>query len=464
MRAAIYCRISSDRFGAGLGVATQEADCREVADQLGWEVAVVHTDNDVSAYSGKPRPGYRALLRSIESREVGAVIAWHTDRLHRSLTELEEYVALLERAGVTTQTVKAGHLDLATPSGRLVARQLGAVARYEVEHQAERQRRAKRRSAEAGKYKGSRRPYGYEADGITVRPDEAEAIREATSALLAGASVRGLADRWNQEGRRTSMDNPWHPNALRVTMLKARNAGLMVHQGHVVGPAEWDAIVPEEQWRALVAKLEDPARRTVPMGWARRWLGSGLYRCGCGQPVICASTNHYPAYRCRPPGCGRVSRKQDEVDAYVADVITARLRTPDLTARLNTPPATAPRPLEDEAVALRSRLDSLAAMFADDLIDAQQLATGTRTLNVRLAEVRTEIARQFDGPALQLLGPAVDPGQAWFDAPLDTRRAVLAALCTVTLLPGSSGRPPGWRPGHSYFRRDLVRIKWKQVS
>lgn len=36
-----------------------------------------------------------------------------------------------------TYTVKTGYLDLTTPSGRTVARQLGALARYEVEHKVE---------------------------------------------------------------------------------------------------------------------------------------------------------------------------------------------------------------------------------------------------------------------------------------------------------------------------------------
>ncbi len=38
-------------------------------------------------------------------------------------------------------TVQAGPLDLSSPSGRMVARQLGAVARYESEHRSERVRR-----------------------------------------------------------------------------------------------------------------------------------------------------------------------------------------------------------------------------------------------------------------------------------------------------------------------------------
>jgi len=43
-RAAIYCRISDDREGRGLGVARQEDDCRKLAERLGWEVAKLYRD------------------------------------------------------------------------------------------------------------------------------------------------------------------------------------------------------------------------------------------------------------------------------------------------------------------------------------------------------------------------------------------------------------------------------------
>jgi site-specific DNA recombinase len=101
----------------------------------------VHTDNDVLAYSGKQRPGYRALLGDLQAGHSG-VIAWHTDRLHRSPGELEEHIHICERHKVITQTVKAGELDLSTASGRAVARTLGVWARFEVEHKSERTRRA----------------------------------------------------------------------------------------------------------------------------------------------------------------------------------------------------------------------------------------------------------------------------------------------------------------------------------
>ena len=51
VRAAVYCRISDDRRGLGLGVARQRQDCTELAGRSGWQVVATFVDNDVSAYS-----------------------------------------------------------------------------------------------------------------------------------------------------------------------------------------------------------------------------------------------------------------------------------------------------------------------------------------------------------------------------------------------------------------------------
>jgi DNA invertase Pin-like site-specific DNA recombinase len=65
VRAGIYVRISQDREGAGLGVARQEEDCRALCERKGWQVAGVYADNDVLAYTGKPRPAWNRFLADI---------------------------------------------------------------------------------------------------------------------------------------------------------------------------------------------------------------------------------------------------------------------------------------------------------------------------------------------------------------------------------------------------------------
>jgi hypothetical protein len=118
-------------------VARQEEDCRALCERLGWNVARAYVDNDVSAYSGKPRPQWDELRADIDVGLIDAVVCWHVDRLTRSPRELEEVIDLHDKRGVQVAAV-TGEIDLSATTGRM----LGAAARHEAEHKAERQRRA----------------------------------------------------------------------------------------------------------------------------------------------------------------------------------------------------------------------------------------------------------------------------------------------------------------------------------
>lgn len=100
-RAAVYCRMSSDPTGRALGVERQREDCHAVAARHGWHVVGTCTDNDVSAYSGKPRPQYATLVATVTAGEVDAVVAWDPDRLHRSPAELETFTSAWSAPGST---------------------------------------------------------------------------------------------------------------------------------------------------------------------------------------------------------------------------------------------------------------------------------------------------------------------------------------------------------------------------
>jgi DNA invertase Pin-like site-specific DNA recombinase len=197
-KAVIYTRISQDRTGAGMGVERQEQDCKDLANNLGWEVVAVYTDNDISAYSGKRRPGYEVLLADLEAGRATDVLASHTDRLHRSNLELERYITICDSHGVITHTVQADNLDLSTSSGRMTARIVGAVAQQESEHKGERVRRARQQKAQAGGWNDGKRPFGFEPDGLTIRESEAAEIRKAAEAILSGASLRSVVRHLNQ--------------------------------------------------------------------------------------------------------------------------------------------------------------------------------------------------------------------------------------------------------------------------
>jgi site-specific DNA recombinase len=69
--AAIYARISADVEGKSLGVQRQLEDCRKLAADRGWPIGAEYVDNDVSAFSGKPRREYERMLTDLCSRVLG---------------------------------------------------------------------------------------------------------------------------------------------------------------------------------------------------------------------------------------------------------------------------------------------------------------------------------------------------------------------------------------------------------
>src|SRR3954453_23213789 len=335
VRAAVYLRQSLDRDGSGLAVARQRQDCLKLCADRGWE-PVEYVDNDTSASNGKGRVAYVRMLADIEAGRIGAVVAWDLDRLHRRPVELEHFIDLTDRHRIALATV-GGDADLSSDNGRLFARIKGAVARGEIERKSARQKRANLQRAELGKPPpGGRRAVGYEPGGMELRDSEALFIRDGYRQLLAGGSLRGIAAGWNAAGFTTAVGGRWRPDGVRYTLRNPRNAAIVVHRGQQYGPGGWPPIVPEHTYRAAVALLDDPSRRTTP-DTARRYLPAGLARCHCGAPVITGRTQHGKrTYRCGQTR-GHLSRSAEPVDELVAGLVVERLSRPDAPDLLARP-------------------------------------------------------------------------------------------------------------------------------
>lgn len=466
VKAAIYCRISKDRAGAGLGVDRQEKDCRELAERLGWEVVAVYVDNDLSAYSGKRRPDYEAMLKAVRDREVEGILTWHTDRLTRRVADLDGFVRLADERGLQIQTVKAGEVDLTTPSGRMVARTLGNIAQYEVEHAKDRMKAAKRQAAQAGRYRGGPRPFGFESDGVAIREEEAEEIRAATRGILSGRSLAALARELNDRGVKTTTGKEWTYMRLRDVLVRPRNAGL-IHRGRadrrtetneevpafeVIGKAEWDAIVDEDTWRACTATLLDPSRR-IPNPTHTRWIGTRTYFCGiegCGalmRPTSKVDHIRSCEVRSKARGCAcprryyyRCSERNHlaiaaaKTDKFVREVVVDLVRDPRLAQALDP---------GDEGLAadkarrqvLVTSLEQTERDYDEDLIDARRYKAKSDRIAAEIAEIDERLTSGIQRSLSSKVLRAPDPGVAFKEAPIDVQRAVVRALLRVTVQP-----------------------------
>lgn len=459
--AGIYRRISKDREGRMLGVGRQEEDCLALAGRLGLEVVDVYTDDDISAStrSRKARPEYRRLLVDARAGRIHYVLAYTSGRLTRRPRELEDQIELAEHYGVRFHYVASPDFDLNTSAGRRVARILAANDAGEAEDISERAKREKVQKAAAGRWLGGRRPYGYEVDGTTVRADEAEVLRWMAGEILAGGSIRQTTIKLNNRGLTTSTGRPWRDDAVRGVLLRPRNAGLMEHLGKVVGPAMWEPILEEDQWRGVVAVLTAPGRLTH-LSSARRWLLSGIALCGLCGHLCRAHAGGRPGmpevYTCR---AGKhVARAAVHLDEWVTDLVLTRLAE----GQLSVPDAGADiAAAHAELLSVRERLDALGVAFGAGEIDAGQMKAATAQLRVRQDAAEQVIGRASSGNALASVLGAADVRAHWADLTLDRRRGIIRALMTIRLLPARRGRRPGWRAGESYFDPDAVDVAWK---
>ena len=365
-RAAVYVRISQDRTEQALGVARQERDCRALADRKGWTVAEVFIDNDVSATSTKPRPEYGRLLAAVQAGDVSAVVVWDVDRLTRRPRELEDFIDLADRCGLELASV-GGEIDLATPQGRLMARIKGSVARHEAEQLSRRVKAKAAETAAAGRANGGgSRPYGFEDDRVTHRPEEVAVLRDAASRILNGASVRSVCQDLTRRGVLTSTGRPWSSSSLVGALTGARAAGLRAHHGAHY-PASWAPVLDMETWEALRASL---SARTPGGGLAaRRHVWTGILRCGVCDCLLSVSVvAGKPRYVCKPAagrGCGRLVVTQAPVDDLLTEALLRHVETADLGDADEDDDDGAD--LEAECARLEGRLDALAEAFADDM-------------------------------------------------------------------------------------------------
>ena len=465
-QAIVYCRISRDREGSGLGVDRQETDCRELAERLGWTVVRVETDNDISAASGKSRPGYLATLAAVQNGVANAIVAWHTDRLHRQPIELESFIEVIEKHGVAIQTVRAGILDLSTPSGQMVARVLGATARHEVDQTRGRIRRQKLQAALDGKYRGGPRPFGYERGGMIVRESEAELVRGAIKRVLAGTSLRSLVVRWSEEGVVSSLGKPFTVTGLRTLLMRWRNAGRIERHGVLLdGKAQWPPLVSEDELRAVRSVLNDSSRRTT-LKRQRQWLGSGVYRCICGSTMRSSGTGRTAkgqrrtVYRCRwatqHPGQGEhSSRGAEATDLFVETAVVERLQQPE-AVKLFVPDGVDVGELRLQRDVLGGRLTEVADMFATGAVTSDQLRTITARLTTERDAIDSELSRVRASGDLADIVLSENIAERWAnDLDLDVRARIVDAMATVTILPGNTRGP-----AVGYFNEDLVRIDW----
>jgi DNA invertase Pin-like site-specific DNA recombinase len=150
MRAAIYCRVSTNEQSSRMQLDELRAHCQRRA----WEVVGEYIDEGISG-SKKSRPGLDKLLAAAREKSFDTVLVYRYDRFARSLRHLVNALADFEEWGIQFVSLHEG-VDTTTPNGRLVFGIFASIAEFERELIRERTRSGMRNAQARGVHCGRR--------------------------------------------------------------------------------------------------------------------------------------------------------------------------------------------------------------------------------------------------------------------------------------------------------------------
>ena len=189
----IYARVSylKRKTKRELTAEGQVAVCRLRLADLGLPEGEVLVDPGRSAWNpAVKRPAWDELMDRLGRGVSGGMIVFDLERFTRQPKDGERMIDLAASGLLVLDS--ESEYDLRTPNGKKAFRDGINAAAYYSDRLSTRSSRGRKLKAMAGKPNGSQRPFGFEADLVTIREDEAEVIRELTRRFLSGEPQNAL--------------------------------------------------------------------------------------------------------------------------------------------------------------------------------------------------------------------------------------------------------------------------------
>jgi len=309
MRAAIYCRVSTDnQENEGTSLQTQLEACLKYCQDKGYEVDYRFSE----AYSGLTleRPKLSELRELVRNEKIDVMVVYALDRLSRDPThgviltqELEKHSVKLE---AVTEDIDSSEL------GKLISYIRGFASKLEAEKIKERTVRGRIARAKEGRVPGSfSRTYGYDYIPVSqknggrriINEAEAQWVRQMFHWLVDdGMSTSAIRDKLVALNVPTKTGNIWRRSTIVGTLKNpgyyGKTYAFTTEKGKVRGKPQKDwTELPNVTPPIISKELFDTAQRQLQVNREksvrnrkRQYLLSGHVRCRqCGH-AYCGDT------------------------------------------------------------------------------------------------------------------------------------------------------------------------------
>lgn len=391
MRAAIYCRVSTDEQEKGYSLGIQADECRRFSELNNYTICEIFQDDVSGKIPLYQRPGGSGLKGLVAAGKVDVVIVHRVDRLSRDMVDTLVIVREWLRQGIVIYALDVGQIK---SESDIVLVMKAWQTGDEHSKIVERTTAGRRAKAASGKIVMTGiPPYGYSREGLgrdahlVINPEEAEIVRKIFKWYAGGMALRAIAYKLDEMGisppsYRVTVAKHWHENTVRGIIKNTIYVGVTYSGKSKVVKGKRFAN-PESKWikidcpelaiidRETFDTAQARARRNSELSARNKkhdYLLAGYFRCGlCGR-VMSGATKHAGKYdkvyyRCsayaRPRQyCENQSRS---VPANTADTIVwgwvYDLLTDD--AKLDKGLREMAEKRKEELAPKRARLDSL---------------------------------------------------------------------------------------------------------
>lgn len=199
--AGIYIRVSTeDQAREGFSLGEQKEKLLQLCRFKEYEVFKVYEDAGISAKDMAHRPAFQEMLADMKKGKINYIVAYKLDRVTRSVRDLEELIAVLEKHN-TYLVCDRDDVNTSTANGRFFVRMLTVLSQLEIEIVSERTKFGLNGAIKSGHLPGTI-PLGYKKDGnkkTVLDVTTKDIVIRIFNMYLEGKSYQQIANIFNKE-------------------------------------------------------------------------------------------------------------------------------------------------------------------------------------------------------------------------------------------------------------------------
>ena len=227
LRVAAYCRVSTDSDAQLESLDAQKTHYESyITSRDDWEFAGLYFDEGITGTKKDKRPELMRLIGDCKAGRIDFIVTKSISRFSRNTTDCLELVRKLLALNIPIFFEKE-NINTGSMESELFLAILSSMAEGESVSISENSKWSIQKRFEAGTFKVSYPPYGYDWDGkkMLINQEQAAVVKEIFSAVLAGKSSNAVADDLNERGIPTKRNGHWTATTIRGMLSNEKYVG-----------------------------------------------------------------------------------------------------------------------------------------------------------------------------------------------------------------------------------------------